>query len=211
MEGETLPRLDSKSRMFGNVKYPRKHRIPGYAQKAAFFHLEIVTRCASLQYYTILVYVSVLVGAVHLRLFPIFKAHFRCQVHLLDTIYCVHASHCTYIQCTCLLPRLLAALAVRAAVWPCSPPCAPVPVCAPADAWSTVDFFVRRPCPCGRAPSGPIASGRSSCLRPCLPARVACLLPLFASFYSPIMAHFIRLYGSFSRRASARWTCRKLF
>lgn len=33
------------------------------------------------------------------------------------------------------------------------------------------------------------------------------LLPLFA----PIMAHFIRLYGSFSRRASARWAFRKLF
>lgn len=36
MEGETLPRFDLKSRMFGNVKYPGEHRIPEYAQKAAF-------------------------------------------------------------------------------------------------------------------------------------------------------------------------------
>lgn len=116
MEGETLPRFDSKSRMFGNVKYPREHRMPGYAQKAAFFYLEIVTRCASLQYYTVLVYVSVLVGVVHLRLFPIFKAHFHCQAHLLDTIYCVHVSHCTYIQC--------APVPVRSAHCPCGRVCA---------------------------------------------------------------------------------------
>ena len=110
---------------------------------------------------------------------------------------------------------------------------------------------------CGRRPSGPIASGRSSCLRPCDRARSrACLLPCCSlrlpacsrvcgrvglrprvwvpawvcgrvracawalsaylpvacrAFYSPIMAHFIRLYCSFSRRASARWACRKLF
>ena len=79
--------------------------MPGYTQKAAFFHLEIVTMCASLQYYTVLVYVSVLVGVVHLRLFPIFPHVFRCQAHLLDTIYCVHVSHRTYIQCTIVPAR----------------------------------------------------------------------------------------------------------
>ena len=73
--------------------------MPGYAQRAVFFYLEIVTRCASLQYYTVLVYVSVLVGVVHFRLFPIFKAHFHCQAHLLDTIYCVCAPHIAHIQC----------------------------------------------------------------------------------------------------------------
>lgn len=128
MEGETLPRFDSKSRMFGNVKYPREHRMPGYTQKAAFFHLEIVTMCASLQYYTVLVYASVLVGVVHFRLFPIFRAHFRCQVYLLDTIYCVHTPHCTYMQCACLLPRPPAYL--RPCVRPC--PCAPARARAPA-------------------------------------------------------------------------------
>ena len=56
--------------------------------------------CASLQYYTVLVYASVLVGAVHFRLFLIFKAHFHCQAHLLDTIYCVHIPRYIYIQCT---------------------------------------------------------------------------------------------------------------
>lgn len=62
--------------------------MPGYAQRAVFFNLEIVTGCASLQYYTVLVYASVLVGSVHLRLFPIFPHVFRCQAYLLDTIYC---------------------------------------------------------------------------------------------------------------------------
>ena len=113
MEGETLPRFDSKSRMFGNVKYPREHRMPGYAQRAVFFYLEIVTRCASLQYYTVLVYVSVLVGVVHLRLFPIFPHVFRCQAYLLDTIYYVHMPRCTHIQCT---PVPCAAARPRA--WP---------------------------------------------------------------------------------------------
>lgn len=234
MEGETLPRFDSKSRLFANVKYPREHRIPGYAQKAVFFYLEIVTRCASLQYYTVLVYVSVLVGAVHLRLFPIFPHVFRCQAHLLDTIYCIHVSHCTYIECTlvparsarcpCCSLRLPARARARACVcvcvgvWPCSlrslslllallavavvPPARSLPadrrtcssararvrpparacVCAPADAWSTVDFLVRRPC--------------AACL--------AC--PCVCSLRSPPVRgracfRCSRLYGSFSRSA----------
>lgn len=144
MEGETLPRFDSKSRMFGNVKYPREHRMPGYAQRAVFFYLEIVTRCASLQYYTVLVYVSVLVGVVHLRLFPIFPHVFRCQAYLLDTIYCIHVSHCTYIQCT-PVPCSLCSLSVLAgarcgrrtsgpiassrslSVWPCGRVRPPIP------------------------------------------------------------------------------------
>ena len=158
MEGETLPRFDSKSRMFGNVKYPREHRIPGYTQKAVFFHLEIVTRWASLRYYTVLVYVSVLVGAVHFRLFPLFPHVFRCQVLLLDTIYCVHTPHCTYMQCACLLPRPPAYLR------PCAP--ARARVCGRVCAWA-------------RARAG--------------------LLPLFASFYSPIM-YILRRYARPARR-----------
>ena len=149
MEGETLPRFDSKSRMFGNVKYPQEHRIPEYTQKAAFFYLEIVTMCASLQYYTVLVYASVLVGVVHFRLFPIFRAHLRCQVYLLDTIYCVHTPHCTYMQCACLLPRPPAYL--RPCVRPC--PCAPARARAPACVCACVRARVRaracvRACAC---------------------------------------------------------------
>ena len=68
--------------------------------------------------------------------------------------------------------------------------------CAPADTWSTVDFFVRRPCAaclaCPRA-----CSLRSPPVRGCACSRCS--------------RHFIRLYCRFSRRASARWACRKLF
>ena len=79
-------------------------------------------------------------------------------------------SHCTYIQCTLvparsavhvLRPDRFQPLAVRAAAWPCSPPCAPVPVCASADAWSTVDFLVRRPCAPGLLARFPCACGRA--------------------------------------------------
>lgn len=186
MEGETLPRFDSKSRMFGNVKYPRKHRMPGYTQKAAFFHLEIITRCASLQYYTVLVYASVLVGAVHFRLFPIFKAHFRCQAYLLDTIYCICAPRIAYIQCA----SCACCPCGHAATWPCARArvrvrprvCVGVRVCSRA---------ARRPC--NRA-------------QPCVCVGVRVCRACFRC-----SRHFIRLYGRFSRRASARWACRKLF
>ena len=158
---------------------------------------------------------------------------------------------CTHIQCACLLPCLLAALAVRAArcarcpcarvsvlaaLFTCSPMCSLcLPVCASADAWSTVDFFVRRPCAaclaCPRVCSlcspacvrlrapvlAPLAvrAWPRPCVRPCAPARarvcgrarpcvcasarVACLLPLFASFYSPIM-YILRRYARPARR-----------
>lgn len=96
MEGETLPRFDSKSRMFGNVKYPREHRIPGYAQKAAFFHLEIVSRWCRFIYFCWIELVTTLL----MLTFPHIPACFHCQAYLLDTIYCVHIPSCIYIQCT---------------------------------------------------------------------------------------------------------------
>ena len=172
--------------------------MPGYAQRAVFFHLEIVTGCASLQYYTVLVYVSVLVGSVHLRLFPIFPHVFHCQAHLLDTIYCVHVSNRTYIQCTPVPVRCACCPCGRVAVRARPRACVRVRVCgrvcAPADAWSTVDFFVRRPCvACLACPLSVCVWARvlavlacsRACLLPCLPAPVpacsrACLLPLFA-------------------------------
>lgn len=184
MEGETLPRFDSKSRMFGNVKYPREHRIPEYTPKAAFFHLEIVTMCASLQHYTVLVYVSVLVGVVHLRLFPIFPHVFRCQAHLLDTIYCVCAPHIAHIQ--------------RASCACC--PCGRVAVCARPRAWACVCVCASA-CVCSRAARRPCCRAQ-----PCVCVGVRVCRACFRW-----LRHFIRLYGSFSRRASARWACRKLF
>ena len=72
----------------------------------------------------------------------------------------------------------------------------------------------RRLCSLALAPVWPRARARSRAL-PCPCARAWALsayLPVACrAFYSPIMAHFIRLYCSFSRRASARWACRKLF
>lgn len=196
--------------MCANVKYPREHRIPGYAQKAAFFHLEIVTMCASLQYYTVLVYASVLVGAVHFRLFPIFKAHFHCQAHLLDTIYCIHIPRYIYIQCTpvpCSL-RSPARACARVRALPC--PCARLLM--PGQRWTFLSAVPVRPALLARVRArwrspfllavAVVSPARSSCLRPCLPARVACLLPLFASFYSPIM-YILRRYARPARRVSA--------
>ena len=85
---------------------------------------------------------------------------------------------CTYIQCTpctCspwpsyLRPDRFQPLAVRAAR------CArlPAPVCASADAWSTVDFLVRRPC----AP-GLLARVCARCARLRACARARCARPL---------------------------------
>lgn len=197
MEGETLPRFDSKSRMSANVKYPREHRMSGYAQRAVFFHLEIVTGCASLQYYTVLVYVSVLVGSVHLRLFPIFPHVFHCQAHLLDTIYCAHMLRCTHIQCTCLLPRLLAPLFTSSGR---SPFLLTVPCCSLWPSYLRPDRFQ------------PLAV--LACPRPCLPAPVAVLATL-APCAGPACSRCSRLYCSFSRRALARCSTlsarRKLF
>ena len=189
MEGETLPRFDSKSRMCANVKYPREHRIPGYAQRAVFFHLEIVTGCASLQYYTVLVYVSVLVGSVHLRLFPLFPHVFRCQAHLLDTIYCGCMPCCTYIQCASLY--LLALLftssgpiassrspSVLLAALACPRPC--VRLLMPGQRWTFLSAVPVWPAllarVCARS-ARLLACARARCARPLC---VACLLPLFA-------------------------------
>ena len=241
MEGETLPRFDSKSRMFGNVKYPREHRMPGYTQKAAFF---IKRSLLDALVYNIIPfwYMPVYWSEQYTCDFSPYLRHIFAVKHIYLTLYIVYVLRISpiYSVPACSRACSLRLLSVR----PCP--------CAPADTWSTVDFLVRRPCAaclacpracslalavparCGRRPSGPIASGRSPSLRPCGRARSrarprararararvcarprACawarawprLLPLFA----PIMAHFIRLYGSFSRRASARWACRKLF
>ena len=187
--------------------------MPGYAQRAVFFHLEIVTGCASLQYYTVLVYVSVLVGSVHLRLFPIFPHVFHCQAHLLDTIYCVHVSNRTYIQCTPVPVRCACCPCGRVAVRARPRACVRVRVCgrvcAPADAWSTVDFFVRRPCvACLACPLSVCVWARvlavlacsRACLLPCLSAPVvrayivaSPAVLLLAVLLSPPAANFFEI------------------
>lgn len=102
--------------------------------------------------------------------------------------------HTYHVTSTYSVPLYLARCA-------CLPVLAPASVCVPADAWSTVDFLVRRPCPCGRA------SLRPDRFRPIVVPAAVCSLPVRACvrpcslpypFPAPIMAHFIRLYGSFS-------------
>ena len=172
MEGETLPRFDSKSRLSGNVKYPREHRMPGYTQKAAFFHLEIVTRCTSLQYHTVLAYASVLLRPVHFRLFPIFKAHFHCQAHLLDTIYCGCTPHIAHIQhASCL-----------ASVRPpaCAHVCARVAVVPPARSLPAD----RRACGRVTVPA-PVPACSRAVRSACLPAPVCAAVPVCARVWVP--------------------------
>ena len=163
MEGETLPRFDSKSRLSANVKYPREHRIPGYTQRAVFFYLEMVTRWASLQYYTVLVYASVLVGAVHLRLSPYLR-HIFAVKHIYLTLYIVYALRISPIY------SVPPALAVRAAAWL---------------------SYLRLTQPVWRARS-------RACLRAWARAWPR-LLPLVASFHSPIM-YILRRYARLARR-----------
>lgn len=82
----------------------------------------------------------------------------------------------------------------------------PAPVCASADAWSTVDFFVRRPCvACLACPR--VCSLALACVR----ARGLAPMCAFARVRGRACSRCSRLYGGFSRRASARWACRKLF
>ena len=126
---------------------------------------------------------------------------------------------CTYIQCAPVPARsarcpvlallftssgpigssrspsvLLALLAVRAVR------CArlPAPVCASADAWSTVDFFVRRPC------VACLACPLSVCVwaRACAWALSAYLPVACRAFHSPIM-YILRRYDRLARRVSA--------
>lgn len=86
----------------------------------------------------------------------------------------------TCARCACLPAPVRARACVCVGVWPCS---------------LALAVRAARSARCGRRTSGPIASGRSSCLRPRDRACSRCS----------------RLYCSFSRRASARWACRKLF
>ena len=94
-----------------------------------------------------------------------------------------------------LRPDRFQPIAVCVAVWPCSLRCSlarlcarcarlPAPVCASADAWSTVDFFVRRP----RVAC--LACPLSVCVwaRACARVRGRCP-PTFQS----LAVHFIRL------------------
>ena len=182
MEGETLPRFDSKSRMFGNVKYPREHRIPEYTQKAAFFHLEIVSRWRRFIYFCWIELVTTLL----MLTFPHIPACFFTVKHIYLTLYIVRMRRISPIYSVPACSRARA----RVAAWPSSlrpdrfrpivvPAPAPAPVCA-------------RPRACVRA-------------RVCVRGRARGR----ACFRCP--RHFIRLYGSFSRRASARWACHKLF
>lgn len=80
---------------------------------------------------------------------PYFRMFFAVK-HIYLTLYVVYTCR------TAPIYSVPPALAVRAAAWPSSlrpdrfrlivvPAPAPAPVCASADAWSTVDFFVRRP------------------------------------------------------------------
>lgn len=81
------------------------------------------------------------------------------MLHLYTVCILVPARSAVHV----LRPDRFQPLAVRAAR------CArlPAPVCASADAWSTVDFFVRRPCvACLACPR--VCSLRSpACVRPC--------------------------------------------
>lgn len=96
-------------------------------------------------------------------------------------------------------PSVLLALLAVAVVPPArSVPAArrarlPAPVCASADAWSTVDFFVRRPCvACLACPLSVCVWARVlaalACPRPCARVRGRCP-PTFQS----LAVHFIRL------------------
>lgn len=114
--------------------------------------------------------------------FSLYLGHIFAVKHIYLTLYIVDACHVAPIYSVplYLLAALFTAFTCSLSLRPCvRARCArclcgrvavlapvPAPVCAPADAWSTVDFFVRRPCPCGRAPSGPIASSRSLSVRP---------------------------------------------
>lgn len=76
-------------------------------------------------------------------------------------------------RCPC--GRAVRSACLPARVCACARLCSPV--CAPADAWSTVDFFVRRPCvACLACPR--VCSLRSPAPVPACSR--ACLLPLFA-------------------------------
>ena len=147
--------------------------------------------------------------------FSLYLGHIFTVKHIYLTLYIEYMCRIAPIYSVHLY--LLALLAVAVVPPARSVPAArrarlPAPVCASADAWSTVDFFVRRPCvACLACPLSVCVWARvlavlacsRACLLPCLPAPV------------PVCSRCSRLYCSFSRRALARCSTlsarRKLF
>lgn len=144
--------------------------------------------------------------------FSLYLGHIFTVKHIYLTLYIVYM--CCNTPTYGVPLYLLALLAVPAARCACLP--APVRARACVCAWACGRARCAR-CPCCSLCSlwpsylRPIACARPRvrpcpCVRPCACARGRCP-PTFQS----LAVHFIRLYCSFSRRASARCACRKLF
>ena len=117
--------------------------------------------------------------------FSSYSRMFFAVKHIYLTLYIVHALRISPIYS--VPPALPPCARVRVPVCACARGRAvrvPVLVCASADAWSTVDFFVRRPC------VACLACPLSVCVRARACARVRGRCP---PTFQSLAVHFIRL------------------